>query len=465
MNSYRSIMALPRMATCLVAASFFFLPHFAFPEERTLHAQLGKPFTPDTLAHVVDTILVKGNKVTESSIILREMSLRKDSIITPEKLRYDQERIYSLGLFTQVDLLYDKTKVRTPLIVSVRERWYIFPVPIVGLEDRDWKKLYYGLGFLHDNFRGRNEKLWLGFALGYDPWVELAYKNPWMNRSDLFSEVELEYSVQKNKSIIAQGAGSNFDQHLLSGSILMGKRFGLFTSLGIRLEYLRLSVTEPSAGRTISPSGVDNLISATIGGSYDTRDLKEYASEGTFISASGTYGQFLENRSTDNTISSRLWTGQVSGDARHYQRFSPALTLAGRAFGVLTAGNAVPPYRHVFLGYKERIRGYFYKVLEGENLFGSSVELRLKLIQPRYIHVKEIPIPQFDTWRIAIAISLFSDIGTVWFRSEHFLRKRFFLGYGTGVHLELPYSTVLRLEYALNQSMKGEFIFDVGASF
>ncbi|MGB9774144.1 MAG: POTRA domain-containing protein [Bacteroidota bacterium] len=465
MNPRCSIMALPRVATYLVAAFLFFLTRAASAQERTLHAQLAEPFTPDTLAHVVDTVLVKGNKVTESSIILREMSLRRDSLITIEKLRYNQERIYSLGLFTQVDLLYDKTKVRTPLIVSVRERWYIFPVPIIGLEDRDWKKLYYGLGFLHDNFRGKNEKLWLGFALGYDPWVEITYKNPWMNRSNLFSEFELEYSVQKNKSLIAQGAGSNFDQHLFSGSILIGKRFGLFTSLGVRLEYLRVSVTQPSAGRTISPSGIDNLISATIGGSYDTRDLKEYASEGTFISASGTYGRFLENTSTDNAISSHLWVGQVSGDARHYQRLSPALTLAGRAFGALTAGNAVPPYRHVFFGYKERIRGYFYKVLEGENLFGSSVELRLKLLQPHYIHVEEIPIPQFDTWRIAMDISLFSDIGTVWFRNEQFLTKRFFLGYGAGIHLELPYSIILRLEYALNQSMKGEFIFDVGASF
>ena len=42
---------------------------------------------PDSLAPVVDTVLVSGNSTTDSDIILREMSLRKDSLITPEKVR------------------------------------------------------------------------------------------------------------------------------------------------------------------------------------------------------------------------------------------------------------------------------------------------------------------------------------------------------------------------------------------
>jgi len=411
---------------------------------------------PDSLAPVVDTVLVSGNSTTDSDIILREMSLRKDSLITPEKVRYDRDRIYSLRLFTKVDLVYDGASRRTPLLVMVRERWYIFPVPMFGFRDRDWKKPYYGLGFLHDNFRGMNEKLWAGFSLGYDPWASIAYKSPWISREhNLFFETEISWSKPRNRSLLAQGKGPNYDQLQTNASFLFGKRLTLFTSLWSRFEYNRLSVNETRAGRTVSPDGVDNLAMLSLGASYDTRDFKEYATDGTYLNGGLSYGKFFEGKND---------YVRLLADARRFIRFSPAASVGVRAFAEITGGNAVPAYRHVYFGYLERIRGYFYDTIEGENIFGSTVELRIKLLQPVYIHVSEIPVPQFDTWRIAVDLALFSDGGTVWFRNENPLDKKFYAGFGAGIHVELPYSFVVRFDYAFNQSLKGQFIFDLNAS-
>jgi outer membrane protein assembly factor BamA len=117
----------------------------------------------------------------------------------------------------------------------------------------------------------------------------------------------------------------------------------------------------------------------------------------------------------------------------------------------------------VFFGYGERIRGHFKEVFEGESIFGATAELHLPLLEPRYFRVGFLP-KEFSVWRFGIVAAAFADAGTVWFRSMPVALDRFLRGYGIGLHFLLPYSFVLRAEYAINEVRKGEFIFDVGAA-
>jgi hypothetical protein len=95
---------------------------------------------------------------------------------------------------------------------------------------------------------------------------------------------------------------------------------------------------------------------------------------------------------------------------------------------------------------------------------GTSLELRYLLFNPIYPHIDFLPA-EFSIWRFAIAVTAFADAGTVWFRGTPLALDRFSKGYGGGINFLLPYSIVLRTEYAFNEVRKGEFIFDVGASF
>ena len=85
------------------------------------------------------------------------------------------------------------------------------------------------------------------------------------------------------------------------------------------------------------------------------------------------------------------------------------------------------------------------------------------ILAPIYFTVGWLPA-EFSVWRFGIVAALFADAGTVWFRGEPLAIDRLIKGYGVGLHFLLPYSIVLRTEYALNEIRRGEFIVDIGSS-
>ena len=153
------------------------------------------------------------------------------TLITKEQLEYDKNRIYSLGLFNEVQLQTVPTSdSKATIVVQLSERWYIYPYPIVGIKDRDWGKLYYGLGLLHMNFRGRNEKLATSFVVGYDPSLSLFYRNPFLTEEGIYSlEARLTLNTIRNKSLQATltSGDASFDERHYTLMLSFGKRFGI----------------------------------------------------------------------------------------------------------------------------------------------------------------------------------------------------------------------------------------------
>ena len=412
---------------------------------------------PDSLLSVYDAVVV-GNEKTKAYIVLREMTLKEGQPITAEAIEYDKKRIYSLGLFTRVEIGYipvDSSRAR--LVVVVGERWYLYPFPIAGIKDRDWKKFYFGGGLTHQNFRGRNEKLYAAFTVGYDPTVIILYRNPLIDaENDYFLNVGLRWNVVRNRSLLAIGAGPNFDERHLGLSLDLGKRVDLAHTFWVSAGYEFVRVSEYLPGRTLSPGGSDEFLLVGAGYTYDTRDLAEYAMYGSFARA---------------TIIKYGVPGATVDFVRYaidYRRFVPIqsrITLAGRFFGDLVAGGPIPTYNRLYLGYGERVRGHFSEVVEGDEQLGVSAELRFMLFEPRYITVGFIPMPEFAVWKFGVAAAIFGDAATVWFRNQPLALNGLAKGYGAGVHFILPYGFVLRTEYALDELRRGEFILDFSAAF
>ncbi|MBI1804211.1 MAG: BamA/TamA family outer membrane protein [Ignavibacteriae bacterium] len=405
----------------------------------------------------VDSIMIVGNAHTKDFVVLREMTLRPGVSITKALLEYDQNRIYSLRLFNRVQLhvVPASTPGLAHLVVEVSERWYLFPFPVFGIKDRDWSKVYYGVGILHYNFRGRNEKLYAAIVLGYDPSFSLSYRNPFLSRDGTdFLDASVGYSKVRNKSLVAQSGMENFDEKHISAGLTLGKRFGIEHAVSVRAAYEYVEIDDPLPGRTISPSGIDRLPTVTVSYSYDTRNLGEYPSNGTLAYAGVTkYG--LPSKDIDFV--------RYAIDLREFVPLSSSLTLAGRTFADFVAAGPTPSYNHIYFGYGERIRGHFREVWEGEERIGATTELRYTLLAPHYFNVGKLP-PEFSVWRFGVVAALFADAGTVWFRGEPLAINRFIKGYGAGLHFLLPYSLVLRAEYALNEIRRGEFIIDVGST-
>ncbi len=414
---------------------------------------------PPSPAPIINGFAVFGNETTRPEIILRELSLAVGDTIDAEEIEYAKSRIYSLGLFNRVDISWPPLD-STILLIEVDERWFLYPVPILTLVDHDWNKWNFGLGVKHENLRGRNEKAFAGGAIGYNPWVTLSYGNPWLmgedGRKAWFSETSLGFSSVENKSRTSRGEGPNFREIHYAGFQTLGKRFSPYHSVWMSLGYNYIEVTENRAGRTLSPGGIDRYLSLGVGAKHDTRNLAEYPTSGIFG------GVALAKKG--------IGFGDIDmmayvADLRAYQPLYGEFSLALRVLAQMSSGPAVPNYEHFYFGFSERLRGHFNEEREGENLFGAFAELRIPIVPRFYLHVPEVPIKQFRTWKLGLYAALFFDTGTVWNKRDRPFPSDMPRGYGAGLHFLLPYGTVFRVDRAWNENGRGEWVIDVGASF
>ncbi|MEO7293097.1 MAG: POTRA domain-containing protein, partial [Ginsengibacter sp.] len=145
----------------------------------------------------VRNIFIAGNKKTKDYIILREMELKSGGYVTIsnliDALEKDRQHIFNTTLFLDVKV--------EPIIVSafefdisvtVKERWYIFPLPELQFVDgtlNEWlakykgdlNRLNYGAKFTHYNLTGRKDQLRVHVLSGYTRTLSFNYKAPYAN--------------------------------------------------------------------------------------------------------------------------------------------------------------------------------------------------------------------------------------------------------------------------------------------
>ena len=414
---------------------------------------------PDS-TYYLGNIIIVGNELTKDYIIEQEISLTKGSLITRQKVQYDINRVYSLRLFTKVNIeVVPEFGNIASIVVTVNERWFFYPFPVGGIKDRDLEKIYYGLGLAHNNVGGNNVQVYGAFALGYDPFVSINYTNPFIDYDNkIFLSLRAYYTEQRNRSLISLAGAQNFDEQRSGGNISTGKRFSLYTTVSLSAEFLNLHVSNNLAGRTLSPSGRDEFFSLHATYTYDTRDLREYASAGTYTAVSiSKYG--LGEKYVDYQ--------RFGFDLRKYFSVVDNTVLAGRLFGNFAFGGVVPNYGHTFFGYNERIRGYFNTILEGEQIAGSTIEAHYPIVSPRYIRFDFIPFEQFRDVRYAVNVAVFADAGATWMKKNSVSLNNIYSGYGVGLHFLLAYSAVVRVEFGIpygKNLSKGDLILDIGAA-
>lgn len=428
------------VVVCLVAAGVFLSGKILAQNER------------DTLL-IVRAISITGNETTLPHVILREMSLHAGDTLTQTAMQHDRNQIYNLGLFNKVDLTYLPDSNQADVIVSVSERWYLFPYPILGARYHDITKWYYGAGVIHQNFRGRNEKLSGNFGFGYDQWVSVNYQNPKITDDD---DISWGTYLSLYKLHNLDTANGEYTNNNLSLQTTFGKRYGLYQTMYLNAGYNVWQVSEMRPGRTASASGRDAFASASMQYWYDTRNNHEYTTDGTLLKFILTKYGFGE---------SNVDLLQANVDFRKFFGWGNENGIGFRVYGDDITGGSVPAYLHTFFGYGDRIRGYFYQVIEAEGKAIASVELRLPILSPRYYVADFIHIPQFQQLKYGLYFGIFVDAGKAWYRNQVVADQPWYSGYGAGLQFLFPYGFVVRTEGAVNNLGKAEFIFDLDTSF
>ena len=404
-------------------------------------------------AIIVRDIQIRGNITTNTHVILREMSLKIGDTLTQQAKDIDRNNIYNLRLFNKVDVADSVYQNQAIVIVTVSERWYFIPFPVFGMKYRDLSKLYYGAGMMHQNFRGNNEKLFTLFYYGYDQLFMINYQNPKItDDDDIFIGTALTLQKLHNLSI-------NDEEYMNSNLFLrgtIGERFGMYQTLSSTFGYEIWQVSDPRLYITSSSSGRDAFLALSLSYRFDTRDNNEYTTDGTLISfnvAKNGFGESDVNIATANY------------DLRKFFGFNSGSTFGLRTAASFAWGGVIPSYRHVFFGYDDRIRGYFYKKIEAEDKISASVELRLPILLPRYLEIDWFRIPEFQKLRYGIYFGIFADAGKAWSRNQVLSEQPWYSGYGAGLQFLFPYGFTIRTEVAVNNLGATEYIVDFDTSF
>jgi outer membrane protein assembly factor BamA len=193
----------------VLAAIFFYTYSFAqlpqqsdssflFPPKKITPQKIKLPSTGNTTSFIIGDIFINGNKRTKNYIIERELSFKRGDTISLSALVFafekGRERLINTHLFNEaIVYLKGSRGYVMDIQIDVKERWYIFPLPYFRPVDRNlsvWQennyslsRVNYGIKYTQYNFTGRNDNLIAWLITGYSRQVELAYDQPYADKS------------------------------------------------------------------------------------------------------------------------------------------------------------------------------------------------------------------------------------------------------------------------------------------
>ena len=401
----------------------------------------------------IDTVRVFGNVRTRTEIILRELEFGPGDCVTPASLRRAENHLRNLKLFTHVDFrVIRKPNRHADLEIRVWERMSRMPVPVLFMNERDWKKWSYGLGYYDTNLHGRGETLWLAGWLGYNPGFEISYNNRWFGgRHRLYSRANLMFQTVQSKMPEYRKVGEKHRK----ASFTLGKRRGYEWYADVTVTFDRIGIPVKEL-RWESTRRWENTLSGAVQLKKDSRDLWDFPRSG---------GLWTFEVSRTELLGSPLFFDRFKLDLREYLPVGREI-LAFRLMAAHSRGT-VPSYQRLYFGYDERLRGHFNEVFSGDGQAFAGAEWRIPLLRDRPL---QMPVPPdykiyFQRMKYSLYLTLFLESGSVWEQDEAPLRTHWYSGSGIGLNVVLPYSAVLRIEYAWNERGRGELIIDAMTAF
>jgi outer membrane protein assembly factor BamA len=476
------VLYLPAIVNCQVSPSVL----GNAPDNNTTVSAAGDSGTNNS-SFIVGDIVVKGNRKTKEYIIERELTFKKgDSVALPELVKQFQrskELLVNTKLFNEVVISLKSFRgYQVDVMVEVKERWYIFPIPYFKPIDRnltvwadkgyDLNRINYGLKFTHYNFSGRNDKLKMWLISGYTQQVQLAYDQPYADKSLKHGYgVNISYSAQKE---INAGTLNNEQRFLRADTISYAGKF-LDKSFNFSVKYtyrpaLRtvhnfqlgyVSNVIDSAVTVVNPKYFKNgsrklrFPEFSYSVNYQNVDYIPYILKGFMVGANFT------RKGIDRNMN--LW--QLSG------KFTKSWSLGWNSYyGLQGAGILRLPFDQPFIN--QPMFGYGDLYLRGLEKFvidGVAGTLFRNTLTRKMIDFK-IPFGisrSHDAIPIRIYLKTYADVGYVhnkYFRQNSLVNKMLYTG-GAGVDIVSLYDLVFRFEYSFNQLGQSGLFFHVRNDF
>ncbi len=437
----------------------------------------------------IDKIFVIGNKRTKEKIILRELDLTEGQTISQEALEeiliVDRRKLFNTQLFLDVNI----SQVRlddhfVDIIIRVAERWYTIPSPFFRLadrnfnvwfstENRDWRRVEYGLKFFQYNFRGLNERLYFYTQLGFTRQFALRYVIPYIDKAQKNGiEVAFSYSEKKNINYITRDHQFIFTDSLDEGIRnyrgTIGWRFrpSFYNNHYVDLRYNDVwvsdTITALNPNYFLHDGNRQQYFSLAYSFISDHRDYIGYPLKG--------YRWEVGMEKLGLGLFSDINLIRIDGSYRKYTELGKGFYLANSIQGYGSAPRRQPYANFIGIGYNRVwLRGHELDVIEGQ-AFVIQQNTLSKRIFSREIDLRKIfSIEQFNTIPISFYLKGYVDHGYVHnslpYPQNSRLANRYLMGYGVGLDFVSFYDFVLRIERSWRFHGEPGFYFHLNTAF
>lgn len=389
-------------------------------------------------------------------------------------LIHSRENLMNTSLFNFVEIVRKNTAddpLRQIVHIDVTERWYIWPIPILKISDRnfnvwwetkDFSRLSYGFYIDWRNFRGRKENLLMRFQFGYDQLFDFQYVKPYINRKKTLGiGMGAGYWIKKetasktlyNKQEFYSDPGRFARQDIFAFGQLH-VRPNIYASHLIELRYDHHDFSDSLLGQNenYSINGANRMQYLTLHYLFklDHRDYKSYPLKGYYadfeVTKQGLW-TFKEN-TLDNLF--------ILATFRKYWELGHRVYFATGINGKATFGQSQPYFAIKGIGYdRDIVRSYEYYVVDAQHFGILKNNIKFALIPQTIKQFHSIRNEKFGKLFYALYLNVFFDAGygayTQDFGQEtNDLQNTLLLGYGTGLDFVTYYDIVIRCEFSVN---------------
>ena len=437
---------------------------------------------------IVDSVRIEGNRLTKPFVIYREVLLKKDSIYNSKDLDdmvlNSKNLLINTNLFITVDVDWVEVKPNHVVVnVVIREKWYIWPIPLVQLADRNFKqwanlnykanRINYGVYLFIYNYRGRNETLKFTIINGYTRHYGIQYIVPFLDKTGKLG-LDVSTSYKKNSEIwyLTRNDSlqffSDLEKKLIERSetkVALITRRNNFATERLELEYNLVKVND-----TILEINPAFLLSGTKQKEIfvrhvfhlEKRDNRFYPLIGFYFRNELALGSIQGDTSSIELLKESVEYGV-------YKKVYKKVYLSGFVKAKFS-NQAIPfiPYNNYkSFGYKDFVRGYEQYVMDGSAFTLAKFNVKYALLHqymlrtPVKIRKKNFLLPT------GIYFNSYADWGKVWndqwqgssYTYNNTLINTNLFGYGVGTDILFLNDRIFRFEYSLN--IKGDRNFNI----
>jgi outer membrane protein insertion porin family len=393
------------------------------------------------LEPVLGEIVIEGNTRTDAAIIHRLIGVAPGAPFSYDTFDEVWDRLEDSGYFAFVDLdMVDQPDGSVTLTVNVEEDATFEVLPFARYSRRH--KYVLGGTLQDNNLRGKGEVLDLQVLVYRIQRLSASWTKPWfLDRDGL--ELEVAGAAEQGPFVWRP-----FAYRQGQGTLRLRQRFAgpFYVEIGGGYEVFRqrdpYDWLTPDRGGADAPSVItypeatrdDWLLTAALG--LDSRDNR-------FYPRSGMLHRFaIDRRFSTDVPDFTLF----SGDARAFVDLPTNAILALRAYGRLV-DRAVPVEHGLFWGGPETVRGAPYALLEGEEGYLLTAEIRYPLLL--------MPISP-NGENVGFGLHAFVDAGDAWFEGDD--PSRALQSFGGGLHVSVA-TWQLRFEGAKERDGDWVFVF------